>query len=394
MWDVLQRRGDELEVMKLERSADGLLLYGAKGDQSTAGREKMTPDPALETGRHLAVVYVDQSERIVRQQIYSALPDVHEIFSTRSTAKGEICIAYGEQRQGEELLNPVLVRLDAKGKIAWASREIISARHKTAGTTDSLEQVANFDTIQVGITPDNGCLLAFVTRVVTRDGETFRLSLIHHTSDGTVQWRKSVPTALYGRMFMLHDVAAKRYVMVQTNQSRDAAIAAMLQGVPFKPHTVMTGFDNTGEVVFHTELAGDLGSVWVNGVVPGPEAGILLVGKLQAAWAGNIATDGELLGQFSSSFKEFNAVTKTLSGNFAFAGAESLVVTDNQFRSQHNININDTITQQFVNQFLASRLPDDVPVEQIVAWHPREFLLLYKLGSRLVKVVVPAKTTP
>lgn len=383
MWDLLARQEPALEIMKLDKVADGLLIYGARSTSSDR------PGGTLSIiHRQLSVIRVDQQEQISWRHAYSSLPDAHEVFATGTTPNGHSCVVYGEQRRGEELLNPVLLQLDPKGKIVWARREITGSRH--TGARASLEQVANLDTIQVSATPDDGCLLVFVSRLLTQTTETYQLHFIQHRADGSEMWRESVPTQLYGRTFLLNDESARRYIIVQTNQSRDAAIAAMVQGVSFNPQTDVIGLSYRGKVLYHSPLTQNLEAVWVKGAVSGHDGSILLAGKSGSAWMGYLNANGKVLRQGMGLGREFSAVAADESGGYVFTGDGAVVVTDAKLQPLLTTEIGDTVVRRSVNKYLAARIPADMPVEQIIPWKTNQYLLLYKLGSKLLKVTVPA----
>ena len=395
MWDTLEGEGRALDIMGLQRIADGLQIYGVEYVEELIEAPNVSgAEPALSRveRKQLYVIRVGHDEGILWRHVYPSLPDVHEIFSADTAHNGYMCIVFGEKTRQQDLLKPVLIQIDAQGKILWARRNLIDSRIATAAGNPSLEQIANLDTLRVSATPGNGCMLAFITRVVTRDTENFYLHLIQHDQDGSERWHHTTETQLFGRMFLISDADAKHYDIVQTNQSRDAAIQAMIQGEPFNPQTSVMGISYSGDVLYSIDSPASLVSVWVNGVANANGENILIVGKTRSAWAVFLNSDGEVVQRFDSLPGEFNAVAATLSGGYVLVRGHSMTFANDKLQPGLTVDINNAVIRRYINQYLTARLPDDIPVEQIVAWKSDEYLLLYKLGSRLLKVKVPAKS--
>jgi hypothetical protein len=323
---------------------------------------------------------IDANEKVTWQQTYPALPDVHEIYSTAASERQRLCVVYGEQN-GEDtaVLDPVLLQLDVQGKILWAKRTIITAAKVTAQGTDSMEQIANLDTLRVAASPDNGCVLVYVTRTVSQEDEKFQLHVIEHSSEGDVKWHRALDTQLFGKLFLVHNQHANRYVVVQTNQSRDAAIRAMMLAVPFVPKTSLIGLDYSGAVTFQTIEPPELSKLWVKTALDVEGKFILVAGKTKTAWAGLVDQEGKIQ-RFTDKFDDEYSASASGSREVLLSRGDHLTVTTSGLELISDQPIQATIMQQYVNQYLAVRLPDDLPVQQIIPVGSNEYLLLYTLA--------------
>lgn len=389
MWQVLAADGNTLDIMGLEPISDGLRIYGAQYvEQLVKSPGERGAEATLSTmvRKQLYVMRIDHDERVRWRHVYAALPDVQEIFSANAARDGSLCIVFGERHLSQGVLDPVLVQLDAGGKILWARRNLTDVQDTSGTAKSTLEQIANLDTLRVVATPDNGCMLSFVSRVVNAEAERFYLHLIHHARDGIPRWRHKTQTSLFGRMFLVNDANNGYYVVVLTNQSRDAAIQAMVEGAAFNPQTTILGISHAGEVLYRVESPKSLAMVWVNAVANAQDDHILLAGKTQSAWAGYIDRDGRVAQRFEGPPGEFNAVGVKTQGGYLFARGSMVQEADEKLRPGRSMQINRLVTRRYTNRYLAARLPDDISVQQIVAWKPAEYLLLYKLGSRLLKI--------
>jgi hypothetical protein len=74
MWDLLAREEPALGVMKLDKVAAGLQIYGAWSTRSD-GPAGMLPT----VRRQLSVIHVDQQERVTWRHIYSSFLPVDQI---------------------------------------------------------------------------------------------------------------------------------------------------------------------------------------------------------------------------------------------------------------------------------------------------------------------------
>lgn len=389
LWDVLKQEGQALDIMSINSVADQLMLIGAKYvELPWLAQEQSEVSPVLPplVRKQLFMMGIAPDEQVLWQQTYPVLPDVHEIYSTAATNNRHVCILYGEQSSDDEaILDPVLLQLDRHGKILWAKRNLIKASNGGNQPSGLLEQIANLDTLRVTTSPDNGCVLTYVTRSIEGPEEKFRLHIIQHSVEGNVQWRQALDTELYGKLFLVRNEQARQYVVVQTNQSRDAAVRAMMLAVPFVPKTALIGLDYQGKVSFQRIDPPALSRLWVKTVLDANGEFILLGGKTKAAWAGLVDQDGEIKIYTDKLDDEFTASAEK-SGRFLLARGDHVTLTTGNLVIVSDQSTQDVTIRQYLNQYLMARLPDDLPVQQIIPVGNNEFLLLYTLGSKLLKV--------
>ncbi|KPJ96540.1 MAG: hypothetical protein AMJ55_01965 [Gammaproteobacteria bacterium SG8_15] len=390
-WEVLQQQGKTLDIMSIDNAAGQLMVIGARYVEAPLvipeGSE-VSPFLPPVVRKQLYVMGVAANEQVLWQQTYPALPDVHEIYSSAASDNQRLCVLYGEQPADDSLgLDPVLLQLDVQGKILWAKRNIITSSTINAQGAGSLEQVANLDTLRVAASPDNGCVLTYVTRTISQEEDKFKLHVIEHTASGDVQWHKIRDTLLYGKMFLVHNRKAKRYVIVQTNQSRDAAVQAMMLAVPFVPKTALIGLDYSGEVGFQSIEPPELAKLWVKTAMDTDSESILLAGKTKGAWAGLVKPDGKIQ-SYTDQFDDEYSATAADAGGILLSRGDHLTLTSARLDLVSDQAIQPITTRRYVNQYLAARLPDDLPVQQIIPVGRNEYLLLYSLGSKLIKIRV------
>lgn len=389
LWHVLKREGKELDITSLASFAGEFAIVGAQYVEipwASQGDTEISPLVPPIVRKQLYIIRVTENDNIVWRQSYPALPDVHEIFSVAATNDQRLCVLFGEQRSQEAILNPVLLQVDEAGKVLWVKRNVISSLatslHKSASTT----QVANLDTLRVVESTANGCVLTFVTHQLFNETEKFQLHAIQFLPDGTIQWQQHLDTEMYGKLFLINNRAANHYVIIQTNQSRDAAIEAMMLGVPFIPQAAVVGISFKGEVVYQFANPDSLSNVWVKDAYDAIGESFLIAGKTGTAWAGKLNKSGRVLSYVDVHEGEFNAVSEAESSGYLFARGDSLTLSDKNLKTHSDQKIKDVTTNQYINQYLMARLPDDLPVEQMILLHRNEYLLLYKLGSKLLKV--------
>ncbi|MEJ2181776.1 MAG: hypothetical protein P8Y28_15465 [Gammaproteobacteria bacterium] len=126
--------------------------------------------------------------------------------------------------------------------------------------------------------------------------------------------------------------------------------------------------------------------MWVKDVIDTPGDAFIIAGKTKSAWVGQLSSSGKVLSYIDAQEGEFNAVSKTQSGGYLFARGDSLTLMDKDQKTFSSQKIQAVTTHQFVNQYLLDRLPGEMPVEQMMLVHHNEYLLLYELGSKLLKV--------
>lgn len=389
LWQVLDQEGHSLDIMGLQSYSGEFAIVGAQYVEipltSPAETEMSQIVPPL-VRKQLYILRVANNNTIVWRKGYPALPDVHEIFSISTARDQRLCILFGEQLGKEAVLNPVLSQVDAAGKILWAKRDVISSLDANINNSESVEQIANLDTLRVVTSPTNGCVVTFVTRQFLNEIESIKLHVIQYSPDGAIQWRKALDTDMYGKLFFIHNNEANNYVIIQTNQSRDAAIEAMMLAMPFVPETALVGVGYKGEILYQISRPESLSNVWVRDAYDTTGDELLLAGKIKSAWAGQINRSGNVLSYIDALEGEFNAVSETESGGYLFARGDNLTLLDDELKTFSDQKIKDVTIAQYVNKYLMARLPDDLPVEQMILLDENEYLVLYKLGSKLLKV--------
>lgn len=389
LWSVLKKEGSALDIMALDSFAGEFAIVGVQYVEvpwASQGEIELAPLVPPVVRKQLYILRVAENDTIVWRNSYPTLPDALEIFSIAATSDNRLCVVFGEQRGQEAILNPVLLQVDGAGKVLWAKRNIISSLEANIDKSEPIEQIANLDTLHVLASSNNGCVITFVTRQFSKDVEKFQLLFVQYAPDGNVQWRQSTATEMYGKLFFIHNSAANNYVVIQTNQSRDAAIEAMMLAVPFVPKTALVGIGYKGDISYQFANPDSLANVWVKDVYDSAGDAFLIAGKTKSAWAGQLNSSGKVLKFVDALEGEFTAVAGANSDDYLFARGDSLTLSENDLTTYSNQKIKDVITHQYANQYLMARLPDDMPVEQMIALGNHEYMILYKLGSKLVKV--------
>ena len=162
----------------------------------------------------------------------------------------------------------------------------------------------------------------------------------------------------------------------------------MMLAMPFRPQTAITAIDIQGKVLYQYDDLPGLKKIWVNDVSDAKGNSILLAGKSTSAWTGHINTDGKVFDIYDTPKGEFDAAVATRSGGFAFTRGKFLDVTDGKLLEISSQKMSLITTRQYVNRYLSARLPEDLPAQQILALRNNEFLVLFKLGSKLLKLHV------
>jgi len=394
IWQMLERDGDVLDLMAMEAIADRVLVVGARYEEQQWQGEKDPPDEqTIETvvRKPLHIISLNSREQVEWQHSYPAIPDVNEIFSVSTTKNGHLCIAYGRNYVENEFINPVVLQVDAKGKITWADLKAIPESSLPDTSELSYLQIANLESIRVVGTPDNGCLLGYILRHESKERETLQLNLIMINKEGDAKWHFKRETALYGKMFLVKNADADDYIVIQTNQSRDAAIQAMMAGQPFSPKTSMLVVSDKGELkkFYDYEKLNDLSKVWVKHAADAMGEKILLAGNSKNAWVGFIDEDGRVNKINNNLVGEFSYVGNNQSNGYILVRGASIVALDKQLNLQLDKTIDQIIKKKYANAYLEKQLPEQGPIQNIVPLTKNAYLILYKLASRLQKIVLP-----
>ena len=391
IWKVLSRDGDVMDLMAIEAMEDKAILVGAeyieKQWQAVEDPDSIQIESPM-IRKLLHVISVGSEEQIEWRHSYPAIPDVNEIYSTSRTKDGRLCIAYGTNYAGDEFINPIVLQIDTKGKIIWANRGAIPESSLPRSLERSYVQIANIESLRIVGSAENGCLLGYILRQQTEKKESFQLNLLMLNEQGDQQWHLSRDTSLYGKMFLVLNGGSNGFTVVQTNQSRDAAIEAMMAGRPFPPLTNFLVVDKKGVLkkFFDNEVLVNLSKVWVKDIVDVSGEGILLVGNSKNAWAGLVNLQGQV-GKINNSLEgEYAYVRKTQSNGYIMVRGNSLVSFDEQLNSQFNKPIDQLIKKQYVNTFVEKKLNELGPIQNIVPLGKNSYFILYKLASRLQKI--------
>lgn len=388
LWNTLKQEGETLDLMAIESLGGSVLLVAAKYEQ-LQWQSSDNPDPTQlkpqSFRKQLHILSINSEEKINWQHSYPALPDVNEVFSISPTSGNQLCIAYGRHYRGNEFINPVVLEVTLEGKIVWANKHVVPAA-KFESSEKVLVQMANLDSIKMVGSADDGCVLAFVLRLQAAEGETFQINLLKLDGKGDLQWHFSKDTALYGKMLLVRDTQQNHYTIIQTNQSRDAAIDAMMAGRPFTPHTSMTIVSKEGKLISSHENLPALSKVWVKHMVDAPGDSVLLAGNAKTAWAGFVNSQGKVRGINNSLEGEFSLVKHLFKQGYLLVLDESLVTMGSELNPQFHQPISRIIKKKYSSNYLEAKFPDQIPVQNIVPLKSNSYLMLYKLGSKLMKI--------
>lgn len=387
LWEILQQEGDVLELMAVTTLGDSILLVGARYEeqrfQSTDESGRVLATPILRKQLHL--INIDRHENIRWQKSYPAFPDVSEIFSVSATPGDHLCIAYGRHYGNDEFFNPVLLQVEAGGKIVWANTAAIPSS-TIQSNSRMLVQLANLDSINVVDSEDNGCALGYILRRQTVDNESLDVNLLLFDKKGQLQWHHSRETDLYGKMFIVRDESTSHYTIVQTNQSRDAAIEAMVAAQPFFPRTRISIVSSAGELLKTHENLESLSRVWIKHIIDAPGDQILMAGNAKTAWAGFIDSRGKVSGINKALEGEYSHIHMPDQNGYLLVRDDSLVSMGKLLKPRFNKQISKLIKKKYSNSYLENKLPEQVPIQNIVPLKNNNYLILYKLGSKLLKV--------
>jgi hypothetical protein len=394
IWKLLEREGNAIELMAIDSIESSVVLVGAKYEQQQwqvtddSDDNKIAPSVIR---KQLHIIKIDKKESVEWQHSFSAMPDVNEIFSVSSTSGGRLCIAYGRYYHEGEFINPIMLQVDSGGKILWAIDQAIqvSNLHQSrAGLLDKngSVQVANLDSIRIIDTPENGCLLGYILRRQSDKGESYELHLQMTDSEGKQKWNYIGKTKLYGKMFLIRNKGDNQYTVVQTNQSRDAAIEAMMAASPYLPETSIKIISLKGKLKASYENIVDLSKVWIKAIMDVPGDSIMLVGNSSNAWMGQFNATGHISNIFNTLGGEFSFVSVKKPAGYLLVREDSLVVINDAFTPAVNQPINSLISKKYSNPYMDKQIRERVPVQNIVPLQENTYLMLYKLGSRLLKI--------
>jgi len=391
LWSVLDREGDALDLMAIESEGKRVLLVGAKYEE-LQWRAEDEPPPEMvilpKIRKQLHIISIDSNETVEWQHSFPAVPDVSEIYSAKVTPDNHMCIAYGQNYESDEFINPVVLQVDAGGKIIWADSNAIAESYLPEKVSNEYFQIANLESIRVVDSDDNGCVVSYVLRHQTATTETYQLNVFKIDKEGNHKWRFSHSTDLYGKMFLVRDRDANHYTVVQTNQSRDAAIEAMMAARPFRPLTNIIIISHDGKLEHfhpHDQLK-DFDRVWVKHMVDAPGGSVLLVGNLKNAWAALVDKQGVLKKVYSTQEGEFGFVNRKPPDGFVMVRGDAIELVDKDLNMQIDKPIEAVIKKKYINAYMEKQLSEEGPIQNIVPLRKDAYLILYKLGSRLKKI--------
>jgi hypothetical protein len=391
VWSILKREGDVLDLMALEALDDKAILIGAKYIEKQWRSEEVPQASQFDASmirKILHVMSINVQEQVEWQHSYSAMPDVNEIYATSRTRDGRLCIAYGGNYANDEFINPVILQVNASGKIIWANKAAIPEASLPKPSTRTYVQIANIESIRIVETADNGCLLGYILRHQTEQGETFQLNLLSMNEQGDQQWHFVHETTLYGKMFLIRNGDAHSYTVAQTNQSRDAAIEAMMAARPFSPLNNILVVSDKGELVkyYDSNALSHLSKIWIKHIVDVPGDEILMVGNSKNAWAGFIDINAQLKSSNDTLKGEFLFVRTNRSKGYIMVRDDSVVSFDDKLTPRADKEIEKLVKQKYVNAYLQAKLPERGPIQNIVPLGKNAYFILYKLASRLQKI--------
>lgn len=391
VWNVLKREGDVLDLMAIEGSEDNAVLIGAKyieGQWQSVENQDANQLDSSTIRKLLHVISINTQEQVEWQHSYSAIPDVNEIYATSRTRDGRLCIAYGGNYANEEFINPVVLQVNATGKIVWANKTAIPESSMPKPSASTYVQIANIESIRIVETAENGCLLGYILRHQTAQGQKFQLNLLSLNQQGDQQWHLAQETSLYGKMFLVRNSEALSYTVVQTNQSRDAAIEAMIAARPFSPLTNILVVSNQGklEKYYDSDSLSQLSKIWIKHIVDVPGDDVLLVGNSKNAWAGFMDINAQLTSVNNVLGGEFSYVGKNRSKGYIMVRDDSIVSFDEKLTPKIDKAIDQLVKRKYVNAYLQAKLPERGPVQNIVPLGENAYFILYKLASRLQKI--------
>ena len=393
IWSLLKRDGDLLDLMAVETVDERAIFIAARYIEKEwdAGEVPELNQPATASIRKLLdLISINKDEQVEWEKSYSAVPDVNEIFSNDRTPQGRLCIAYGRTYANDELINPTVLQIDPAGKILWADPGAIPESSLPAVSPRSYTQIANIESIRIVGSASNGCLLGYILRHESVAGENFQLNLLMFNEHGNLQWHFSRESELYGKMFIIRNNDANNYAVLQTNQSRDAAIQAMMAGKPFSPVTNLVFLSAEGKLLnfFDDKALPALSKTWVKHAVDASGENILLAGNLKNAWAGLMDSRGQLSKVNNMLDGEYSHVENLGSNQFMLVRGDNLVVLDEQLNALLNRPIDQLTVKKYVNTYIEKKLPEEGPIQNIVSIGKNAYFILYKLASRLIKIVV------
>ena len=393
VWKLLEREGDALELMALESIGSSSVLIGSKVEQQwqiTNDSVENKIDPAL-MRKQLHIIKINQKESVEWRRSYPAIPEVNEIFSVSATTNGRLCVAYGSYYDKGEFINPVMLQIDSDGKIIWANNKAIlesdlNTRRSDQSKKNDSSQIANLDSVRIIGSPDNGCLLGYVLRRFTGSKESYELHLLLTDSEGNRKWENNSTTNLYGKMFLIRNKDDNQYTVVQTNQSRDAAIEAMMAAKPFSPKTRIEIITLGGELKARYENIVDLSKVWIKAIMDVPGDSIILVGNSNNAWLGHFNPTGKISRVFNTLGGAFSFVSVKKPAGYLLVRGDSMVAVNDVFAPVLNKPISSLVTKKYSNPYIDKQIRESIPVQNIVPLQKNTYLLLYRLGGRLLKI--------
>ncbi|KPJ93917.1 MAG: hypothetical protein AMJ53_06275 [Gammaproteobacteria bacterium SG8_11] len=398
LWSYLAQNNNNLDLMDITVTDEQIFVLGVKTRiipwpmDSTAQSQSLLPP----SQRKLLTVLNAKTgkEQVNWRREYPSLPDASEIYSSAATPDHHLCLVYGGEYGEQSTINPLVLRLDDKGDIAWFKQALPTVSVQGSHFLPS-EQIANLDAIKITAAGSNACLLALITRSVHTNSETFRLHLIRYDGRGHIDWHRVLPTGLYGNMYLLQAADATRHFIVSTNLSRDAALEAMFLGQPFVPQIKIATIDSEGNLLPNTHQLQSLNGAWLNNVIATAPDSLILIGKKRNAWLARIQSDGQLLNEYVDSDTtegsyEYQAIVDRDKNGFIIAHSGVLRLFDKQMHLQATLNIADITTQSYENPNLSTQLPEDLAVEKLLPVSARDYLLFYKYGTRLMKIELPS----
>ena len=117
-----------------------------------------------------------------------------------------------------------------------------------------------------------------------------------------------------------------------------------------------------------------------------PGNSIVLVGNSSNAWLGHLNAAGHIERVFNTLGGEFSFVSAMKPTGYLLVNGDSIVAISDAFTPVLNQPIGSLVKKKYSNPLLDKKIQESVSVQNIVPLEKNIYLLLYGLGSRLLKI--------
>ena len=405
LWQHLKTNEEVIELMGMEPVQDGIVFYGATYSEERqkepslqdfeSDLEPVTPsvptDLAEPVLRKLLYIFkINKKENIEWFYSYPAVPDNQEIFSVASSSTGGLCLVFGESSDQDSPLNPIVMQVDRNGKIVWLRNFSVlwqSLDNKKQISPDADGLVANLDTIRVKGSADNGCVMTFVSRLTVKDDVNYNLHVIKHDENGGEIWKLDQDTELYGKLLLERDKKTGDFIIILTNQSRNAAIEAMLKSTPFTPISAVYRVGSKGKMEGKVIQPEFLKNVWVNALATVDNGDILLAGKKGGTWMAIMSPSYKVKKVVERGEHEITAVNAKRNHTFVVATQDEILLVSDLLKQIKTQSLRSNPVHNYSNRFLLNRMPEQINVERILPVGSGDnYLVFFQLGVRLSEI--------